>query len=786
MRLSRTQLVFSTVIVVLVSLVLNLIPVLASSFATWNSVSSGTKKDLKAIWGATGDDIFAAGSAGLLLHYNGTDWKTMKSGTTVNLNGIWGTGSGDIYAVGESGTILHYNGSAWSAIATDNQSDYYGIWGDGQNVYAVGEGGAIIRYDGDAWSSLPSSVTTDFYAIWGDNDEVFAVGQSGTISLYDGDNWTAMKSNTTQNLRGIWGIGDNNVFAVGDSSTIMHYNGRNWRSLSSDLTVDLNAIWGASADAVFVAGASGTVAYYDGNEFVSMNRDTTNDLYSVWGLSAIDIFAAGRSGTILRYLPPVITSISKNQADQGQRISITLHGQNLADVNAVRFGTGIAVNSFNVVDSTQISIDLTVVAGAATGARDVTVTTTGGSYTLPDSFSVIEALPVISTISPNHDKQGASLTVTITGTNLKGATEVGLGTGIAVKKFSLLSSNQIAVDISIAADARTGSRDISVITPAGSYTLPAAFSVQQAQPSIASINPTRGNQETSLTVTISGSDLNGAYDVDFGNGIIVNSFTQLSSSQIAADIRISASAETGLRDLSITTPGGGITLPNSFNVIQSLPVVNSISPDYGNKGATLNITLSGTGFSGASQVRLGSDIAINYFNVTNADQISASITILAGAATGPRNVTVTTPGGDSSLNNSFTVKQGLPVISSISPESGARGSTLDVIISGSNLDGTSVVSFGAGTVVESVSNLSATQLKVKLNIEASAVTGVRDVSVTTPGGSSTLGNNFSVKEKSLSVVVMVLIWVGVAVMVGVFIIVLNLLRKKRFAKINSG
>lgn len=33
---------------------------------------------------------------------------------TVDLTGVWGTSSSDLFAVGSGGTVLHYDGSAWS------------------------------------------------------------------------------------------------------------------------------------------------------------------------------------------------------------------------------------------------------------------------------------------------------------------------------------------------------------------------------------------------------------------------------------------------------------------------------------------------------------------------------------------------------------------------------------------------------------------------------------------------------------------------------------------------
>jgi hypothetical protein len=73
-----------------------------------------------------------------------------------------------------------------------------------------------------------------------------------------------------------------------------------------------------------------------------------------------------------------------------------------------------------------------------------------------------------------------SLTVTIKGANLGGATTLSFGPGATVNSFAVDSPTQITAEITIDADATTGVRDVTVITPEGSCTLAAAFTIQQA------------------------------------------------------------------------------------------------------------------------------------------------------------------------------------------------------------------------------------------------------------------------------------------------------------------
>jgi hypothetical protein len=850
------------------------LPVSAGSSTAWSKMASGTTMDLSSVWGADNSDVFAVGSYGTILHFNGSAWSTMASGTAANLAGVWGASGSDVFAVGNSGTILHFNGSAWNAMTSGVAANLAGVWGaSGSDVFAVGNSGTILRYDGSVWSAMTSGTSANLSAVWGvDNSHVFAVGSSGAILYYNGSAWSAMASGTTANLFGVWGASGSDVFAVGGPGTVLHYDGAAWTPLSSGVAGDLYGVWGTGGSDVFAVGSSGITAHYNGSGFSSMSRDTNSDLRSVRGFSSIDVFAVGKAGTILRYLPPLINSLLPIEGNQGETLDVTISGQNFNDASEVRFGDGIAINSFTVNSPTQITAGITIVAGAEAGNRDVSVTTPGGSYTLPDAFEVNQALPVITSvtpaqgrqgetlvvtlsganlheasevrfgagisvnsfavldsnritanitiaadaltairdvtvitpggsvtlpgsftvnqalpsitsISPNQNRQGETQVITINGTNLNGATGVQLGAGITVNSFTVVGPGQITAEITVAVDAAAGARDVSVTTPGGSFTLPGSFTVKQALPTITAVNPAQGNQETTIDIIIVGTNLGGTSDIQLGAGIIVNSFAVINATQISASVTITSGAQSGSRDVSVTTPGGSYALPGSFRVKQALPTILAVTPNNGSQGATLNISITGTNFSGASEVRLGTGIAVNSFNILSPSQIIASITIVAGTETGSRSVSVTTPGGSSLLPNGFTVNQGLPVIVSVNPGQGSRGSSLNVIISGSNLDGATAVSFGAGTTVQSFTNLSPTQISVSLLIADDAVTGLRDVSVSTPGGSATLSNRFTVKDPSPGTLIIALIWTGVAVVVVIFIFTLNALRQRRSSRI---
>ncbi|MCW4021531.1 MAG: hypothetical protein NWF14_09955, partial [Candidatus Bathyarchaeota archaeon] len=85
---------------------------------------------------------------------------------------------------------------------------------------------------------------------------------------------------------------------------------------------------------------------------------------------------------------------------------------------------------------------------------------------------------------------------------------------------------------------------------------------------------------------IVGSNFNGATEVDFGQGIDVESFTTDNPSQITTTINITLDATVGTRNVSVTTLGGIATLTAGFTVEELLlpPPEPESESETGSKG----------------------------------------------------------------------------------------------------------------------------------------------------------------------------------------------------------
>jgi large repetitive protein len=175
------------------------------------------------------------------------------------------------------------------------------------------------------------------------------------------------------------------------------------------------------------------------------------------------------------------------------------------------------------------------------------------------------------------------------------------------------------------------------------------------RPTVTGVNPDQARQGDTLTVTISGTKFTGATGVSFGRAIKVNSFTVTSDTAITANITIGLRSPAGSRFVGVATPSGKGVMKAAFTVEKNGPVITGISPNQAAQGATVDVTISGSNFTGATGVAFGRGIKVNSFSVTSDTSITANITIGPHSRVGARFVGVKNPSGRDALRAGFTV-----------------------------------------------------------------------------------------------------------------------------------
>jgi hypothetical protein len=176
--------------------------------------------------------------------------------------------------------------------------------------------------------------------------------------------------------------------------------------------------------------------------------------------------------------------------------------------------------------------------------------------------------------------------------------------------------------------------------------------------------------------------------------------------------------------------------------------VTAIIPSSADAGATrLNVGITGSGFASGATATFGGGITVNSTTFVGPTQLTATITIPAGATAGAANVTVKNAnGGSATATGGFTVNPA-PTVTAISPNTADIGATgYNVTITGTSFEAGAAVSFGTGVAVNSTTFVSSTQLTANISIPTGATTGARTLTVTNPDGTkATKTNGLTVK-----------------------------------------
>src|SRR6185312_11763820 len=181
-------------------------------------------------------------------------------------------------------------------------------------------------------------------------------------------------------------------------------------------------------------------------------------------------------------------------------------------------------------------------------------------------------------------------------------------------------------------------------------------------------------------------------------------------------------AGSGSVSVTVTTPGGtssGVT----YSYVAA-PVLSALSPMQGPSTGGNTVTLTGTGFTGATGVMFGAVSAA--FTVVSSTQITATA---PAAPVAPVEVTVVTPGGVS--NGVLYYYIPLPTVAIVSPSMGPVAGGNTVTITGTGMTLATAVHFGAAATT-GVTVVSDNQVTA----HAPSGTGTVAVTATTPGGTS--------------------------------------------------
>ena len=501
---------------------------------------------------------------------------------------------------------------------------------------------------------------------------------------------------------------------------------------------------------------------------ITCTFDLTNKIAGQWNVVVINPDGQEtmltNGFTITMPPAPTVTSITPNTGVNTTTISITnLAGTNFlagATVKLNRTGyADIAGTSVNVVSPTQITCTFDLTNKIAGQWNVVVINPDGQEAMLTNGFTITAPAPTVTSIMPNTGTRGTSVSITNLAGNyfVSGATVKLTKTGdpdIVATGVIVVSPMQITCSFSIPSGATTGLWDVVVTNPDTQYgTLSNGFMVTYPAPTVTSILPVSGNRGWPVSITnLAGSNfLSGATVKLTRTGysdIIATGVTVVNANQITCTFDL-VGAAAGQWNVVVTNPDAQSgTLINGFTVNSPAPVLSTRSPTAGNRGWPVNVALTGTGFQPGADVRLTragySDIIATGVNVASSISITSATFDLQGVTAGTWNILVINTDGQSSGTRTFTVSSPNPTVSSITPNTGARGTTVTITnLAGTGFQPGATVIFSTNTggtanvmTLTNVNVISSIQISGTLVIPAGQLVSTYYVRVTNTDGTT--------------------------------------------------
>jgi hypothetical protein len=118
---------------------------------------------MRSVVSVAADEAWAGGK-GRVLHWNGKSWSDVDAGVPAQtaLFSAWASGPEDVWFAGSDGMILRYRGKLGFSQQSAGSTSLLGGWALSPNdAWACGVGGALLHWDGSAWTAVsgPSGAT---------------------------------------------------------------------------------------------------------------------------------------------------------------------------------------------------------------------------------------------------------------------------------------------------------------------------------------------------------------------------------------------------------------------------------------------------------------------------------------------------------------------------------------------------------------------------------------------------------------------------------------------------
>jgi alpha-tubulin suppressor-like RCC1 family protein len=412
---------------------------------------------------------------------------------------------------------------------------------------------------------LPSGVqvasleTTGFYT-------TYAVGTDGNLYVW-GNNQSDFGNGSTQTISSI-------------PETVPLPGGATPFAVAAQLSS------GSTIPSVYVATTAGTLYEWGQNNYGEFADGQTPPEYLasptlVPGFSDVTEVSAGNSLLEVRavYTQPYALSSSPVRAHEDVAATIPTAsidpqpGTATAFSATINWGDGTTPSTGTVVPDGEVYTVEGTHTYTATGRYTVTTTVTDSpdiSESVSTTATVTKpAKPTLKTVSPKAVGQGATTSLTLSGSNfIDNLSQVTFSSpGVSAGTITFVSPSKLMVAVTVSGSATTGAGNVSVSTPGGTATCTGCLTVDPA-PAVTTVtgHPAAG-ATTSVTVKGSGfkSGLVVSTDIPGASAGPPSSLT-LHGFKVA--LTVPSGTAPGMYTLTVTNPDGGTGTYSSLRVVK--------------------------------------------------------------------------------------------------------------------------------------------------------------------------------------------------------------------------
>ena len=613
-------------------------------------------------------------------------------------NGVVYVGSDDkkVYAINATtGTKIwdYTTGSAVrSSPAVANGVVYVGS--DDNKVYAINATTGTKIWDYTTGRGVDSSlaVANGVVYVGSEDNKVYAINATTGTKIWDYTTGSWVGSSPAV-ANGVVYVGseDNKIYAINATTGTKIWNYTTGHFVGSSPAVANGVVYIGSFDnKVYAINATTGTKIWDyttGKGVVSSPAVANGVVYV--GSYDNKVYAIGTAD-----LPPTITSVSPASG-------INTGNQNVI-ITGINFQTGAVVNLTNgsiSIPGTTNTINYTTIrctfplTGAPPWGYNLNVRNPDGqTATLPKAFTVTNATPAISTITPSSGFNTSSLQVTITGTAFRNGATVSLMNNTTSIPGTITNRTTTRILATFPLTGITpGTYNLTILNSDGtSATKQDAFTVNSPgdYPAITTFTPASGINTAALPMTITGTNFRSTPTITITN----NTTSRTVTGTVTGNTTIKCSLPlTGLPigqyNLTVrNTDGSSVIRENEFNVTNPKPSISTVSPSSGYANGPVTVTISGSKFVSGAGISLENSTSsvpgvVTSFSATRITGTFALNTLSSGTY----NLTVTNPGGPNNTKPFTVFSPGSdPTISSVNPTSGVNTATLPITITGTN------------------------------------------------------------------------------------------------------